>query len=101
MAGSGPGYPAFADQAFEVLAEAIARNDPRTQNVIFDVATVVTMDTSPETAELIARRVRQVGVGRFVFGADLAIGEDGNPPPRQAWAAFRMMLPLTDLSLKR
>lgn len=96
MAGSGPGYPAFADQAFEVLAEAIARNDPRTQNVIFDVATVVTMDTSPETAELIARRVRQVGVGRFVFGADLAIGEDGNPPPRQAWAAFRMMLPLTD-----
>lgn len=100
MAGSGPGYPAFADQAFGVFAEAIARHDPRTRNLIFDVATVVTMDTSPETAELIARRVRQVGVGRFVFGADLATGDGGNPPPRQAWAAFRMMLPLTDSEFK-
>lgn len=96
MAGSGPGYPAFADEAFEVFANAIERDDPRTRNLFFDVATVVTMDTSPETAELIARRIRQVGIERFVFGADLAVGEDGNPPPRQAWAAFRMMLPLTE-----
>lgn len=96
MAGSGPGYPAFADQAFDVFADAIAQNDPRTRNLVFDVATVVTMDTSAETAELVARRIRQAGVERFVFGADLAVGEDGNPPPRQAWAAFRMMLPLTD-----
>jgi len=96
MAGSGPGYPAFADEAFEVFADAIARGDPRTRNLVFDAATVVTMDTSPETAERIARRIRQVGIERIVFGADLAVGEDGNPPPRQAWAAFRMLLPLTD-----
>lgn len=97
MAGSAPGYPAFADEAFGVLAEAVQAKDPRARNLYFDVTTVVTAKTSRDNAELIARRLRQVGLRRVLFGADLALGGDsGTPPPREAWAIFRAMLPLTD-----
>lgn len=94
LAGSGPGYPAFADAALSVFADAAAARDPRLRHVWYDVTTVVTNKTDPATAALVARRIRELGVGRVVFGADLAVG--GNPPPREAWAAFRTLLPLTD-----
>jgi predicted TIM-barrel fold metal-dependent hydrolase len=59
FAGSGPGYedPA-AGTVMEVLAEAVARGDPRTRNVWFDIATIVGREPPPETAALIGRRVR-------------------------------------------
>lgn len=94
MAGSGPGYPGWADEAFGVFAEAVAAKDPRVRNLVFDLTTVVTSDTTAANAALLARRIRQVGAERVLFGADLSIG--GNPPPRQAWAVFRAMTPLTD-----
>jgi predicted TIM-barrel fold metal-dependent hydrolase len=100
LAGAGPGYPAHADEAMAVFAEAIAAGDSRTRNLYFDATTNVTTKTTAENAALIVSRIRQVGVQRVLFGADLATGlPGGNPQPREAWTTFRTMLPLTDAEL--
>jgi len=85
------------DEALAVFAEAIEKHDPRTKRLLFDVTTNVGLDISPEQANLIAKRIRQLGVGRVLYGSDAAAG--GNLPPRQGWAAFRQ-LPLTDAEFR-
>jgi uncharacterized protein len=50
-----------------------------------------------EEAAMFVRRIRQLGVQRILYGSDAA--SDGNPPPRDAWAAFRK-LPLSDNELR-
>lgn len=40
-----------------------------------------------------AKRIRQVGVDRFLYGSDAAVGD--NLRPREGWVAFRR-LPLTE-----
>ncbi len=91
MAASGPNY--HSDEAFEVFAEAAARGDPRMKNVYTDVASMVTADTSDQTLELVAHRLRQFGLERVLFGSDRAPG-GSNATPAAAWAAFQR-LPLT------
>jgi predicted TIM-barrel fold metal-dependent hydrolase/ketosteroid isomerase-like protein len=91
LAASGPGY--HSDNALEVFAEAAAAGDPRMANVYFDVAGMVLRDTPPKTLALVARRLRQLGMRRVLFGSDRA--GTFNVPPGDAWAAFRR-LPLTD-----
>ncbi len=94
LAGTGPGYDdPPADSALAVLAEAIERKDPRTRRLWFDIATVVDREISPETAALVARRIRQIGVRRILYGSDAAVGD--NLRPRESWAAIRR-LPLTE-----
>jgi predicted TIM-barrel fold metal-dependent hydrolase len=90
MAGAGPGW---TDEALEVLANAIEAGDPRVRNVYFDVATVADFQTH-EQLRLLARRIRQIGLGRILYGSDGAFG--GNKPPDQSWGQFRGMVPLTD-----
>ena len=99
LAGTGPGYDdPPADSALAVLAEAVQRGDPRTRRLWFDVATVADRDISPANAALVARRIRQVGVERILYGSDAAVGD--NPRPREGWATFRR-LPLTEEELAR
>jgi predicted TIM-barrel fold metal-dependent hydrolase len=99
LAGTGPGYDdPPADSAMAVLAEAVARNDRNTRRLWFDITTVVDTGISPVNAALVARRIRQVGVERILFGSDAAVGE--NLRPRESWAAFRG-LPLTDDEIAR
>lgn len=94
LAGTGPGYEdPPADAVMAVLAEAVERHDPRTRHLWFDVATCVDLNISPANAALVAKRIRQVGVKRILFGSDAAVGP--NPRPRESWAAFRR-LPLTE-----
>lgn len=96
---SGGGYDdPPADEVIVFLAEAIARRDPRTRNLWFDVSGVVTDETTPDEAALVARRLRQLGLERILWGSDGATG--GNLPPREAWAAFRRRLPLTDAEFR-
>lgn len=87
FAGGGPGY---TDPALEVFANAIAANDPRTKNLYFDIATVADLQTE-QTLETFAKRIRQVGLKRVLFGTDA-----GPPHARQSWANFRTTVPLTD-----
>jgi hypothetical protein len=94
LAGTGPGYEdPPADSAMAVLAAAVEQREPQTRRLWFDVTTVVNREISPENAALVARRIRQVGVKRILYGSDAAVGE--NLRPREGWAAFRR-LPLTE-----
>ena len=88
---SGPGYPE-ADSVMAAFGEAAERGDARMRNVYFDVATNVTEETTPQNAALVARRIRQVGVRRVLYGSDLS------PPGgsiASGWRIFRDRVPLT------
>jgi predicted TIM-barrel fold metal-dependent hydrolase len=99
LAGSGPGYDdSPAQRAMAVFAAAVEQNDPRTHQLWFDVATVVDRNPSPATAELVARRIRQVGTERTLYGSDAALGD--NLRPREGWAAFHR-LPLGEDEFKQ
>ena len=92
LGASGPGYGAQADEVMAVFGEAGERNDHSMRNLYFDVATNVTAETSSDEAALIARRIRQVGPRRVLYGSDL------NPPGgsvRAGWDIFRTKLPLS------
>jgi predicted TIM-barrel fold metal-dependent hydrolase len=95
LAGSG-GFD--SDSALQVFADAITTGDPRMQNVYFDVATDVNTEQPAEVIALIARRLRQIGLRRILFGADTPILD--RPPTLQAWATFRRRLPLTNQELE-
>lgn len=91
MAASGPGY--HSDDALEVYANAAAACDPRVKNLYFDVASMVVRDTPAPTLELVAKRLRQLGLQRVLFASDRVPGGH-NDTPKDAWEAFRR-LPLT------
>jgi uncharacterized protein len=94
LAGTGPGYDdPPADKAMAVLAEAVESRDPRTRQLAFDVTTVADQNISAANAALVAKRIRQVGVDRILYGSGAAAG--GNLRPRESWAAFRR-LPLSE-----
>jgi len=99
LAGTGPGFddPA-AHEVLAVLAEAVHRRDPRVRNLWFDVASIAHPENPPAVSELIARRIREIGVERIVYGTDSSVG--GNFRPRESWAAFRA-LPLSEEELER
>lgn len=96
LAGSG-GYDATTDSALTVFADGIARHDPRMKNVWFDASVVVRPGMSADQLQRIARRIRQVGVERVLYGSDAAT----NPAafPKAGWAAFRR-LPLTEAEFR-
>jgi predicted TIM-barrel fold metal-dependent hydrolase len=92
LAGAG-GYDAATDSALSVFTDAIARHDPRMNNVWFDATTVVRAGMSPDELQQITARIRQLGVERVLYGSDAAV----NPLayPQAGWEAFQR-LPLTE-----
>jgi predicted TIM-barrel fold metal-dependent hydrolase len=99
LAGTGPGYDdPPADSALAFLAEAVARGDPRTRRLLFDIAGVVDTGISDGNAATVARRIRRIGIDRILFGADAPVFE--NLRPRESWAAFRR-IPLSDEEFRR
>ena len=49
---------------------------------------------TPEIAQLLARRMRKIGLDRMYYGADGAF--DGHPDPKTSWETFRKGIPFTD-----
>jgi predicted TIM-barrel fold metal-dependent hydrolase len=97
LGGAGPGYPAQNDEVMAVFAAAAERKDPRLRNLYFDVATNIAEDTTPAEAALVARRIRQVGTDRILYGSDLS------PPGgsvAKGWEIFRTKVPLTARELQ-
>jgi uncharacterized protein len=82
----------LADEAIAVFVEAIAKKDPRVARLWFDVAAAAGGNPTPAQLEHLAMRIRQLGVGRIVYGTDAAIGDN---TPRAGWDTFRR-LPLTE-----
>jgi predicted TIM-barrel fold metal-dependent hydrolase len=97
LAGAGGYDDPSVDQALAVFVEAISKRDARMARVYFDVSGVAGLGRWQEKVNLIAMRIRQLGVDRVLYGSDGAGG--GNPSPREAWAAFRR-LPLTDIEFR-
>ena len=96
--GSGPGYPPQADEVMAVFAAAAERQDPRMANVLFDVATIVTDESTPADGALVAQRIRQIKPSRVLYGSDL------NPPGgsiRQGWEIFRTKVPLNTAEMQQ
>lgn len=91
LAGSG-GYDAATDAALSVFTDAIAIHDRRVKNVWFDVTTVVQPETPGDDLQRIARRIRQIGADRVLYGSDAATTPLAYP--KAGWMAFRR-LPLT------
>lgn len=95
--GSGPGYSPQTDEVMSVFGVAAQRKDPRMRNLYFDVATIVAAETTTDEAALVAKRVRQVGASRVLYGSDLS------PPGgsiRAGWEIFRTHVPLTDAEFR-
>lgn len=83
------GYDDSAYQAAGAFVDAIARNDPVTKNLYFDITTIVFNDQPVETRERIATRIRQLGLSRVVYGSD-------QTDPRTDWASVLRLIPLTE-----
>ena len=95
--GAGPGYPDQSDSVMAVFGAAAERKDPRLRNMYFDVATIVTAESTPADGALVAKRVRQVGAGHVLYGSDLS------PPGgsvKAGWEIFRSHVPLTPAELR-
>jgi predicted TIM-barrel fold metal-dependent hydrolase len=97
LAGAGGYADPLVDEALSVFVDAIEKSDPRTKNLYFDVTTVVLAKASADQLTLIARRLRQLGLQRVLYGSDASAG--GNLPPRDGWAAFGR-LPLTEAEFR-
>jgi predicted TIM-barrel fold metal-dependent hydrolase len=90
LASSGPGYmDPQAHSVVEVLADAVAKKDPRTRKLWFDTASSAHPRNSAEVSELLGRLIRKIGVKRILYGTDAATGD--NLPPRESWEAFRRL----------
>jgi predicted TIM-barrel fold metal-dependent hydrolase len=95
LCGAG-GYDPSVDAAVGVFVDAIAHHDRRMAHVYFDISGIGRIGDSEEIADSIATRVRQLGLGRVLFGSDGAI--PGNSP-REYWTRFHR-LPLTDAEFR-
>jgi predicted TIM-barrel fold metal-dependent hydrolase len=93
LAGAGGYDDPGIDPALGVFVEAIAQGDKRMDHVYFDASGVAGIGQWKEKAGLIATRIRQLGVGRVLYGSDGAVAP--NLFPREAFAAFHQ-LPLSD-----
>jgi predicted TIM-barrel fold metal-dependent hydrolase len=92
LGGSGGYDDPAVDEALAVFIEAIARKDPLTNNLYFDVSGVAGIGAwTAGKAEQVAMRIRQLGLERVLYGSDAAVL--GNSP-LEAWRNFKS-LPLS------
>src|SRR5262245_39192307 len=94
LASAGSPEDEGAQQALEVFVDAVARNDPRTHNLYFDVT--LGAPPTPANAQRWAAAIRRVP-SRVLFGSDATTAA---ATPGAVWAAMRRQLPLTDDEFK-
>jgi uncharacterized protein len=70
LAGAGGYSDPGVDQALEVFVDAIARNDPRTRQLWFDISGVALGNPSAVQTNLVATRIRQLRINRVLYGTD-------------------------------
>ena len=90
LGSAGPGYnDPKVDEVMDVFVDAIAKRDPRMKNVWFDVTTVIHPTNPSERSAMAAKRIRQIGAKRVLYGSDATLSS--NQPPREAWAEVRKL----------
>jgi predicted TIM-barrel fold metal-dependent hydrolase len=96
LASAGSAQDEQAQQALEVFVDAVARNDPRTRLMYFDV-TAVGDPPTPGGARRWADAIRRVPE-KVLFGSDATTAP---ATPGAAWSALCEALPLTAGEFKR
>jgi predicted TIM-barrel fold metal-dependent hydrolase len=91
LGGSGGYDDPTTDAALSVFLNAIAHHDPRVSHLYFDISGVAGLGNWENMKQLIASRIRDVGIHRILFGSD---GAWTSFTPVRAEAAFHS-LPLT------
>jgi predicted TIM-barrel fold metal-dependent hydrolase len=89
----------FAPDALAVYAEAVAARRPATRRLYFDVADAALVANTPELAQVVADRLRQIGLDRILYGSDAAFGN--HPDPGGSWAAFRKGIALSPAEFEK
>lgn len=90
----------FRPAPLSVFADAVSSGDPRARNLYFDLTEIEPgAGGSAEAMEEIARRLRQIGLERILYGSDAAATPEGMPPALR-WARLRHALPLTDAEIR-
>ena len=93
FAGSGGYDDPGTDEALCVFIRAIQKHDPRMKMVYFDITNVAGLGNWELKKDLIAKRTREIGVDRVLFGSDGYFG--GGFTPTRASADFHS-LPLSE-----
>jgi predicted TIM-barrel fold metal-dependent hydrolase len=89
----------LAPDALAVYAEAVAARHPATRRLYFDVSDAALVANTPELAQVVADRVREIGLDRILYGSDAAFGS--HPDPAGSWAAFRKGIPLSPAEFEK
>jgi hypothetical protein len=87
------GFGGSDELLFDVLpvfADHMARQDPLTRHVVFDLASVVTPETTPEQAAHLVVLMRKIGLSRFQVGSDF-----NGHTPKETDELERAKLPLS------
>jgi predicted TIM-barrel fold metal-dependent hydrolase len=96
LAGGGGYDDPLVDQAIGAFVDAVDAHDPRLAHVYFEVSGVAGLGQYAQQAGLVARRIRQLGVERVLYGTD---GTSPGRSVRDAWEVF-LKLPLTDAEFR-
>ena len=88
LSGAGGYDDPSIEEALCVFIDAIAKHDQRMAHVYFDISRIAGIGQWQEKGELIATRIRKLGLDRVLYGSDGAIS--GNTP-REYWARFRQL----------
>jgi predicted TIM-barrel fold metal-dependent hydrolase len=76
------------DAFFDVLRGNSGNSDStpkaKMKNLWFDITTIAHPSNTPERSAMVAKRIRQIGVDRILYGTDAAFGS--NLKPRESWA---------------
>lgn len=91
------GGGAVSEPALAVYADAVSSGHPAAKNLYFELAQASLVAGSGELYEMLARRIRQIGLNRVYYGSD---GQFGGASPRAVWSHFRTNVPLTDDELR-
>ena len=83
-----------SESALAVYADAISSAHPATKRLYFEVAQTSMVAGRKERYEMLASRMRQIGLDRIYYGSDGP--QFGGAPPRVVWKHFRKHMPLTD-----
>lgn len=76
IAHAGGGMPLQHDNHLEVLrsfADLIARDDPRSRKVLFDLSYVPAPEEGTDTVTALVQEMRRIGMGRLLFGSDFNV----------------------------
>jgi predicted TIM-barrel fold metal-dependent hydrolase len=91
LAGGGGYDDPATDAALSVFVKAIERKDPRMKNVYFDVCGIAIPGMWEDKADLVVKRIRQIGTNRLLYGSDAATADNTPKEALKRWHS----LPLT------